>query len=215
MRWILATLCASVALAQGTDPKLKPEDYEAHGQAKSADIGAEFMIHSFSGHGLTYIAEDYLVVEVALYPPKDHEMVVKAGEFALRVNGRKAISPQPPSMVVSSLQHPEWQTPRGVQAGGGIGNIGVILGGPRRPQTPYPNPEPTTPGPPRAPVPDNPSRIDREPPMTASQLLTETALPEGRYHGAVSGFIYFPYKGKASAIKSVELLFEDAVVKLR
>jgi len=45
--------------------------------------------------------------------------------------------------------------------------------------------------------------------------LIRTALPEDPHPGAVSGFIYFPYGGKASGLKSIELLFQDAVLKLK
>jgi len=31
----------------------------------------------------------------------------------------------------------------------------------------------------------------------------------------VSGFLYFPYEGKASGLKSIDLLFQDAVMKLK
>ena len=49
MRPILWLCCAGLAFAQGgTVPKQKPEDYDAHAQARDAAVGAEFMVHSFS-----------------------------------------------------------------------------------------------------------------------------------------------------------------------
>jgi hypothetical protein len=42
-----------------------------------------------------------------------------------------------------------------------------------------------------------------------------TAPPEVAHRGAVSGFLYFPYQGKASGLKSIDLLFQDAVMKLK
>jgi hypothetical protein len=56
--------------------------------------------------------------------------------------------------------------------------------------------------------------VEREP-VKPEELLAETALPEGEHGGAVSGFLYFAYKGKAGTIKSLELLYSEAVVKLR
>jgi hypothetical protein len=35
------------------------------------------------------------------------------------------------------------------------------------------------------------------------------------HRGAVSGFLYFAYQGKTSSIKSLELMYEAAVLKLR
>lgn len=210
-------LCATGLLAQGgTDPKPKPEDYEAHGQARGVTLGAEFMIHSFEGHGVTYLAPDYLVVEVALYPAKGREVDVQPAAFALRLDGKKTLTPASLSLVSSTLQHPEWRSRPQLEAGAGLGNDGVVLGAPR------PTPIPGQPTRTNTPVPAPGSDEDplgagapRAPRITAGELLTQTALPEGKQHGPVSGYLYFPYRGKAGSLKSVELLFEDGAVKLR
>lgn len=213
MRWIFLLCCAAAALAQGgTDPKAKPEDYEVHGRSKDVSIGAEFMVHSFSGQGQTYIARDFLVVEVALYPPKGQTLDLKDGSFALRINGKKqTLAPAAPQLVAATLQHPEWRSGPRLEGLGGLGNGGVILGRPLPPQVPGGPPNP-------APLPspaDNPSGIDSEPRVTAVELVIQTALPEGPHRRTVSGFLYFPYKGKISSIKSLELLYEDAALQLR
>lgn len=216
MRCTFLLFCTAVALAQnGTDPKPKAEDYEVHGQSKDVAIGAEFMIHSFSGSGQTYIAKDFLVVEVALYPPKGQTINVNEGRFALRINGKKQLlPPAQPQMVAASLQHPEWQTGPRLEGGGGLGDAGVILGRPAPTQVPG-GQQPRVPTQPRAPAPGNPSGIDPEPRVAAHELVVQTALPEGPHRGPVSGFLYFPYKGKSTSIKSLELLYEDAAIRLR
>jgi hypothetical protein len=43
----------------------------------------------------------------------------------------------------------------------------------------------------------------------------KTALPAGDFAGAVSGYLYFFYKGKPSKIKTVELVYKDAVLQLK
>jgi hypothetical protein len=210
-------LCfVSLALAQGgSEPKPKAEDYDVHAQSKYIAIGAEFMIHSFSGQGQTYLAKDFLVVEVALYPPKGQSVGVNEGAFALRINAKKQVLvPVAPSMVASTLQHPEWQTGPRLEAGGGMGNTGVILGRPTPTQVPGGQPPPQS-RVPRVPGQDNPSGIEPERRVTAPELLVQTALPEGPHRGPVSGFLYFPYRGKTTSIKSLELLYEDVVLKLR
>ncbi len=217
MRWTLTFLCASELLAQsGTDPKPKPEDYEVHGQSRSAALGAEFMIHSFEGHGVTYVAPDYLVVEVVLYPPKGAQMDVQPLAFTLRLNGKRTLAPASISLVTSSLQHPEWRQAPHLEAGAGMGDGGVVLGAPR------PNPIPGQPRGASTPQPlpgpdEDPIKggVTPTPRISAEELLTETALPEGKSPAAVSGYLYFPYRGKAGSLKTVELLFEDAVLKLR
>ncbi len=216
MRWTLLLGCASLAFAQGgTEPKPKAEDYEVHAQGKNVVIGAEFMVHSFSGQGQTYIVKNYLVVEVALYPPKDRGVTVNDAEFALRINGKKAtVSPAPPAMVASMLQHPDWDMGPRLEGSVGAGPADVIIGRPRPTQVPG-GQQPRVPKPPRAPDPDPPGGLRPERRVRADELVVETALPEGTYRGAVSGFLYFPYKGKISSIKSLELLYDEAVVKLR
>jgi len=208
--------CASLAFAQagGTEPKPKAEDYEAHVQTRTAAIGAEFMIHSISGQGQTYIAPDYLVVEVALYPPKGQAIHLDEGAFALRVNGRRpALAPATPAMVAASLTHPDWQTGPRLEGGIGAGPADVIFGRPR--PTQFPGGQQPLPTPPRAPDADPPGGIQPEPRVKAEDLAVQAALPQGDWKGPVSGFLYFAYKGKAASIKSLELLYDDAVVKLR
>jgi hypothetical protein len=219
MRYAVPIFFAGLMFGQGTEPKHKPDDYEVHAQARSAAIGAEFMVHSFSRGEQSFLAKDYLVVEVAVFPPKGQTIAIENGNFSLRINGKKQmLTPQPPTMVAAALQHPEWEQPRGLrpEIGGGVGNTGVMLGGPPRNQTPFPGSNP--PGsqlPQPTPIPrDNPTGIQKEP-VKADVLLIETALVEGQHHWAFSGFLYFPFRGKISSIKTLELLYEDAVLKLR
>ena len=219
MRYLLLLCCAGQVLAQGTDPKPKVEDYEVHAQAKSAAVGAEFTVHSFSRGEQMFIAKDYLVVEVALFPPKGATLDIHNTDFSLRVNGKKPLlDAQAPAAVVTDMQHPQWKQPGGVmtEAGGGVGNTGVTLGGPPVNSNPYPGSQIPGPGtyPPVEVPRDNPSGVTKEP-VNPNELLLETALVEGPHHAAFSGFLYFPFRGKISSIKALELLYEDAVLKLR
>ena len=86
-----------------------------------------------------------------------------------------------------------------------MGNSTVILGAPRPSQGPYPTPSPM----------EIPYGVQRAPRVTAQDLLLETALPEGEHRHPVSGFDYFPCGVKLRGIKTLELVFPDAVVKLR
>jgi len=218
MRSLLLLACAGLLSGQGTDPKPKPEAYEVHGQAKSAAIGAEFMVHSFSRGEQAFIANDYLVVEVALYPPKGQTLTVQNANFQLRINGKRLVETAAPQMVVASMKNPQWAQRTGIhpEVGGSVDNNGVWLGGPPRNTNPFPGSQP--PGsqlPPRVEVPPyDPTGIEKHP-VKPDELLLETALVEGPHHAAFSGFLYFPYRGKTSAIKSLELLYEDAVLTLK
>ena len=216
MRPLLWLCLVGAAFAQGTVPKERPDDYPVHAQARSASLGAEFMVHSFSGGEQTYIVKGFLVVEVALYPPKGQMVDSHSGNFVLRINGRKQeLLPQPPSVVAASVAHPEWSgDPNHVQADAGIGGATVGVGRPRPVQIPG-MPIPGQPSPtPQAPQ-NNPSGLPPRERLTPQQLVLDTALPQGEHRGPLSGFLYFSYAGKASAIKSLELRYEDAILKLR
>ena len=213
MRYLVCLCVAGVAWAQGTDPKAKAEEYEVHARLKGVDIGAEYMVYSISSQGKTFLAEDHLVVEVALFPPKGGFVTASSGEFTLRVDGKmlRAVTPQ---MVVMAMQRRDWQYPRGPQAGIGRGDDAVILGGPTQ-QGPYGMPRGRTPAPPRAPAPENRSGLPPAEPVRLDEVIAKTAFPEGEFRGAVSGFVYFPFAGKASKIKSVELHYGDTRLKLK
>jgi hypothetical protein len=216
MRYVLLICCAGVMLGQGTDPKPKPEDYEVHAQARDAAVGAEYMVHSYSLGEQTFIAKDYLVVEVALYPPKGATITVNDADFSLRINGGKQVlQPEQPAMVVAREHHPEWQQPTGLQhqVGVGAGNVEVIEGGPAQNPNPFPNSRPPA-IPPPVMKPSDDTGLHK-PPVNPDVVLQQTALLEGPRHTPVSGFLYFPYRGKTSSIKSLELVYEDAELKLR
>jgi hypothetical protein len=51
--------------------------------------------------------------------------------------------------------------------------------------------------------------------VTPQELLVQTALPVDPHRGPVSGFLYFPFTGKTSSIKSLELIWQGASLKLR
>jgi hypothetical protein len=217
VRILAPLLFAAVAFAQqGTKPKATPEEYPVHGQEASTAIGAEYMVHSFSRGEVTYLAKDYLVVEVALFPAKDQPIDVHLADFSLRINAKKpALLPDSPAMVAASLTHPEWRTEPHVEMVGGVGNGTVILGRPR-PSTIPGNPDPNATGPTVPQVPkDNPSGIESQPRETADRMAVDTALPEGSQKWPVSGFLYFAFTGKPSSIKSLELVHNSTVLRLR
>jgi len=155
--------------------------------------------------------KDFLVVEVALYPAKGTPVHADSNAFRLRVNGKRTLSAMPAAAVVTAIERPEWRGGPRIDGGAGIG--GVILGipGTGRGQ----GPTGPLPSPPRAPDANRPPGIDAPEEVSPNDLLVRTALPGGDFEGPVSGFIYFPYRGKTSSIQSLDLLYGDAVLKLR
>ena len=211
MRWILLACSAALAFAEGTEPKKKATEYDVSAKADEVEIGAEFMVHSFSGEGQMFISENHLIVEVAFYPPKDGTVNVKTSDFTLRVNGKKpALSPLSPESFAAELKRSN--SPFSMGGGGGpdVMNRGPFpspgSGGP------FPR---RTPSPPRAPSAGPPGGIDRREPVEASDAAVASALPQGETKHPVAGFLYFPYRGKISGIKSLELVYDRTVLKLR
>ena len=188
----------------------KPKTTNCTPQAGRVRLGAEFMVHSFSGQGQTYIVKDFLVVEVALYPGEGRPVHADPAAFTLRVNGNKRSLPaMPATAVVASIERPEWRGGPRMEGGAGIG--GVILGipGTGGPASPGSRPSAALAAARARPRTGLPA-IDAPEQVSPNELLVRTAFPAGRFQGPVSGFIYFPYRGKMSSIKSLDLLYQDA-----
>lgn len=215
MRPVLLLCLSLSAFAQGTTPRSNPEDYPVHAETRSGAIGAEFMLHSFSAGEQTYLVRNYIVIEVALYPLEAKTVDVHSGNFMVRINGKKQeLLPQPSSIVSAAVAHPEWDGPSPVELGAGAGPATVTLGQPRLPQIPgMPIPGQGT-APTRVPR-DDPSGLPPRERVKPEQLVLDTALPQGESRRPVSGFLYYAYPGKSSSIKSLELRYEGAVLKLR
>ena len=214
MRWILfAAASACFAQSLGTVPKPKAEDYEVHSRAGQTGVGAEYMVHSFSAGEQMYLVNGYLVVEVALYPPKGMEVQVRSKAFTLRINRKRPLAAATPQMVATEMTRPEWRQGPRLEGDAGLGNVGVVLGRPAPTQVPG-GPPATGPRPPRAPE-STPGSAERPEPERADEVLVRTALPEGDFEGPVSGYLYFPYKGKSTSVKSVVLLCYGLVLELK
>jgi hypothetical protein len=212
----LVVFAAAAFAQQGTTPKGSAEEYPVHGQDGTTGIGAEYMVHSFSRGDAVYLAKDYLVVEVALFPAAEQPIEVNFADFALRVNGKKqTLQPVAASMVAASLTHPEWSNRPGVEAVAGAGNGQVIFGRPPVSRIPG-NTDPNAQGPTIPQVPkENPGGIEPQPREKPEALVVDTALPDGAQKRAVSGFLYFAYAGRTASIKSLELVYRSAVLRLR
>jgi hypothetical protein len=215
VRCLLFLSFACTVCAQGTIPRKSAAEYPVHGKSGSIEIGAEFMVHSFSRGEASYIAADYLVVEVGLFPAGSQNLAVNPAEFRLRVNGgSKELTPENPGVVAVALTHPDWKPGSYAEIGAGLGHQEVVLGRPtqRPPDFPVPGQGPSPPS--RIPQ-GVPSPVEQTEPEKPEQLVVETALPAGEHSGPVSGFLYFAYRGKVKSIKKLEVLDGDLVLRLR
>jgi hypothetical protein len=212
---LIVTFGSTVAFSQGTTPKAKASEYPVNAKAGEIEVGAEYMVHSF-GADQILLADDFLVVEIAVYPTKRTAVEVDARKFTLRLNGKKdVLLAQTPGMVAASIKYPDWQHNRRVVLGGGMGDQGIILGQPPSVERfPGDRRAERGPAPPRVPA---DSATGPTEPVDVAELVKKVALPEGKTNWPVSGYVFFPYRGKASKLKSVELLagFGSAPVVLR
>jgi hypothetical protein len=198
---LLFFLSTTLALAQGTTPKPAPTDYDVHLSDGPIDVGAEYMVHSYSNGKQMFLAERFLVVEIALYPVmKGDEVNVDMGKIGLRLNQKTLLQPVNPSKVATALKPSRWGLPGGI----GVGPLNIPMGGG---QGPYPKQ-------PRAPEPDAPGGIERSQ-DSAEDVLLQTALEPGPHKGPVSGFVYFFFTGKPSSLKSVDLEYDGLTLKLK
>ncbi len=223
MRYLAILLTVAAGLAQtdrpkifteGTPPKASASEYPITGHWASLDLGADYLVHSFGTGEQMYMAENFLVVEIALFPEKGESVTVEYGPFQLQINGKKTLlAPLAPAFAASNLNRRDRYQSGGPMAGINLGGIGIGTGGQRGGQQ-----GPGGPGGPddrRLPSPPRTDDGELKPIVRAEDILIRTALPAGTFKGPVSGFLYFPYDGKASSVKTAELWFHDVALKLK
>jgi len=217
------TFVASGWLCGQTTVKDKPAEYPAHATLGTitpgttlpgtTSIGAEYLVHSIPAGNQTLLTPEYLVFEVAVFPPRDHAVEISSGTFTLRLNGKKQVMyPVAPGFVAAALKYPDWEVRPNAQVIAGVGDSGVVIGRPsvvgRFPGDPRPG-QSRLPRAPKAPVPDDQRGVQHEEPESIDQIIARTALPDGPAAKPVSGYLYFAHKGKAKSIKSLELIYQN------
>src|ERR1035441_8876580 len=75
--------------ALGMPARTAPTEYQAHGQAGSGSIRAEFMGDYVPPPQTIYISDEFVVIETGFFGPPDarHKLAVK--NFSIRINGKK------------------------------------------------------------------------------------------------------------------------------
>jgi hypothetical protein len=189
------------AEAKGLPPRASAADYQVHAQAGAVTLAAEFAGHAVPTAQGPLSSEDYITVEVAVFGAAGAQARLAAGDFSLRVNGKKQPLPSAPyGLVVGSLKDPEYVPPdppaagpksKTSMSGGGGGGDGRQPGEPPPPPPPIPFP------------------IRR----AMAQRVQKAALPEGDRPLPQAGLIFFQYRGKTEGIRSLELLYEGAAGK--
>ncbi len=194
---LLLVLSSALMLAQGTETKRKASEFPVQVKAGSLEIGADFMVRLISYGRESFVSDNFLVVEVALYPEPGTQFEVKLADWTMRVNGKKeTLFAQTPQTVSQFLQYPRWEQPP-IAQGGSPADIGERFPGDPRARR-YPMPRVPT-------QPDSGTQPEETKRLSAAEVVAKAALPEGARKTAVSGLLYFPWKGNPMKLKSVEL----------
>lgn len=203
-KWLVLGLACALALAaegpRGTVPRAAADKYAAHAEQKGVAVGASLLTAKEAGKAFaTEVDRCCMVVEVALYPPKDGLTEVSLDDFSLRIVGQDiANKPSSAELVAGKLHRKAEPEPShgkdvtisptvgigyetgGVdpvtgqrRPGGVVTSTGVgvgIGGGGGRPPRP------------------GASEADRR---TMELELREKGLPEGAASAPVAGYLYF------------------------
>ena len=184
---------ASASESKGMPPRATPADYQAHTQAGTVTLAAEFMRHSVPTPEATYSTEDFVIVEAGLFGPPQARLKLSIGDFSLRINGKKMASPsQPYGLSFSSLKDPEWEPPSKpktdkptLDAGGGKADDSF------------------------KPIIRMPIELKR----TMQQRVQRASMPEGDRALPAAGLLFFEYRGKPESIRSLELIYSGPAGK--
>jgi hypothetical protein len=218
---LLATACASAAMAQGTQTKQNASQYYAHADLHDGtSIGADFLGKYMPIQGTTIYSDEYVFVEVALMAPAGHRVQVKDGDFKLKINGTE-LAVQPPGAVTSTQGFLE-MVPRPELVLDGHPADGTLeIGGRNREPGPSKHPEQADGS---APPADQASGVDgrqgeAEPTKDPSAAVKSAVLHPGEYSLPVSGYLCFSFEGKVKKIKHAELVYSgplgSATLKLK
>ena len=184
---------APVSESKGLPPRATPGDYQAHTQAGTLTLAAEFMRHSVPTPEAPYSTEDFVIVEAGLFGPPQARLKFSVGDFSLRINGKKVAMPsQPYGLSFSSLKDPEWEPPSKpkeskstLDAGGG------------KPDDSF------------KPIIRMPIELKR----TMQQRVQRASMPEGDRALPAAGLLFFEYRGKPESIRSLELIYSGPAGK--
>jgi hypothetical protein len=179
---------APVNESKGMPPRAAPADYQAHIQAGTLTLAAEFMGHAVPTPEAPYSTEDFVIVEAGLYGPPQARIKMSIGDFSLRINGKKVALPsQPYGLAFSSLKDPEWEPPSKSK---GESKPTLDASGTKADDS-------------FKPIVHMPIELKR----TMQQRVQRASLPEGDRALPQAGLLFFEYRGKPEGIRSIELVY--------
>jgi hypothetical protein len=196
---LVGALCARgqdapASEAKGMPPRAAPSDYQAHTQAGTLTLAAEFMRHAVPTPEAPYSTEDFVTVEAGLFGPPQARLTISIGDFSLRINGKKmALPSQPYGLAFSSLKDPEWEPPSKPK---GESKPTLDQGGGQPDDSFHPI-----------------VRMPIERKRTMQQRVQRASMPEGDRALPAAGLLFFEYRGKPENIRSLELIYSGPAGK--
>lgn len=184
---------APASESKGMPPRAAPSDYQAHTQAGTLTLAAEFMRHAVPTPEAPYSTEDFVIVEAGLFGPPQARLTISIGDFSLRINGKKmALPSQPYGLAFSSLKDPEWEPPSKPK-----GEKATLDAGGGQPDDSF---HPIV-------------RMPIERKRTMQQRVQRASMPEGDRALPAAGLLFFEYRGKPESIRSLELIYSGPAGK--
>lgn len=192
---VCGDLGAQSAAVKGLPPRPAPTDYQSVAKTGNVTLAAEFAGHGVPTADGVFANEEWVMVEVAVFGPKDTRLKLSYQDFSLKINGKKsALAAQPFEMSYHSLKDPEWTPPvapegkskTGINGGGGGG-------GQEEPPAPV--------------------KMPMNLRLAMEQKARAAALPEGERPLPAAGLLFFQHGGKVGGIKSVELIYNGPAGK--
>jgi hypothetical protein len=179
--------------AKGMPPRTTPTDYPDQGQAGKVTIGAEFQGHAVPTLQGNLTTEDYVTVETGLFGPPGTRIKLSFDDFALRINGKKALPGLPYGVVLGNVKDPEWVPPEPPKS---TAHSNLTIGDDKEEGSKLGAKEPTF-------TPRVPIEVQR----AMNQRVQKAALPEGDRVLPVAGLVFFPYNGKVEKIRTIEMIY--------
>jgi hypothetical protein len=209
---LVASTLLPLLLGQEAAQRTKLSDYPVHAQLPQFEIGADYLVHNIPAEKRAYSADQYLVVEVAIFPGSGDRVRVSRNDFTLRVNDKKILDTVSPGTVASALKYSGWErgTNMSAEAAGpgdvtGVGGVPSAVG--RFPGDAS-SITPARAGQSRSTADTYGGAPEQNVPV--DQAIANVALPDGLLKKPVKGCLFFRFDGKLKSIRSLELVYTDA-----
>jgi hypothetical protein len=216
--WVGVVAAGTFLHAQGLKPREKAADYPVHAELGDGfTLAAEYLVHTLPTGKDTLVANDYLVVEAAVFGPRGKRIDLSQGSFTLvldtgKKGGKTTLTQDSAGTVAGSIKFSDWTPKPRVEGTGGVGNATVGVGPtmtPRFPGDPSVRPLPPSPLPEQ-----NPAGIEKEQPLSIDERVQRAALPSGELTPPAGGLIFFPFEGKTKSIKTLELVYDGPAARV-